>query len=87
VGKIAQWIYNGNLSLEYYNKQHKKRRGDDTFNFSAMDQVFQSSVEQLYKDDPEQRATLNRIANRFMNTPFNWPIPNVGDMLRSYIEA
>jgi hypothetical protein len=41
------------------------------FNFSAMDRVFQRSLEQLYKDDPEQRATLNRIVNHFMGTPFN----------------
>jgi serine/threonine protein kinase len=31
VGKIAQWIYSGNLSLEYYNKHHKEERGDDVF--------------------------------------------------------
>jgi hypothetical protein len=87
MGKIAQWIYNGNLSLEYYNKQYKEERGDDKFSFLAMDQTFQRSLEQLYKDDPEQRATLNQIVNRFMSTPFNWPVPNVGDTLRSYIEA
>jgi hypothetical protein len=28
-------------------------------------------------DDPEQRATLNRIVNRFMSAPFNSPVPNV----------
>jgi hypothetical protein len=87
VGKIAQWIYSGNLSLEYYNKQHKEERGDDTFSFLAMDQTFQRSLEQLYKDDPKQRATLNWIVNRFMNIPFNWPVPNVGNMLRSYTKA
>jgi hypothetical protein len=87
VGKIAQWIYGGNLSLEYYSKQHKEERGDDPFSFSTMDQTFQRSLEQLYKDDPQQRATLTRIVNRFMSTPFNWPIPNVGDTLRSYTEA
>jgi hypothetical protein len=52
-----------------------------------MDQTFQHSLEELYKDDPEQRATLNQIVNRFMNAPFNWPVPNVGDTLRSYTEA
>jgi hypothetical protein len=81
VGKIAQWIYNGNLSLEYYSKQHKEERGDELFNFSTTDQTFQCSLEQLYRDDPEQRATLNRIVNRFMSAPFNWPVPNVGNTL------
>jgi hypothetical protein len=81
VGKIAQWIYSGNLSLEYYNKHHKEERGDDTFSFSAMDQTFQRSLEQLYKDDLEQQATLNRIVNRFMGIPFSWPVPNVGNTL------
>jgi serine/threonine protein kinase len=83
VGRIAHWIYSGNLSLEYYNKQHKEERGDDTFSFSIMDQTFQRSLEQLYKDDPEQHATLNRIVNGFMHTPFNWQVPNVGDTLQS----
>jgi hypothetical protein len=87
LGKIAKWIYDGNLSLECYNKHYKEERGDDTFSFSTMDQTFQRSLEQLYKDDPEQRATLNRIVNRFMSAPFNWPVPNVGDTLRSYTEA
>jgi hypothetical protein len=87
VGKIAQWIYRGNFFLEYYSKQHKEERGDDIFNFLAMDQTFQRSLEQLYKDDPDQRATLNQIVNRFMNAPFNWPVSNVGDTLRSYTEA
>jgi hypothetical protein len=87
MGKIAQGIYGGNLFLEYYNKQYNEERGDDTFSFSAMDQVFQHSLKQLYKDDPEQRATLNRIVNCFMSTPFNWPVSNVGDTLRSYIGA
>jgi hypothetical protein len=81
VGKIAKWIYSGNLSLEYYSKQHKEERGNDTFSFSAMDQTFQRSLEQLYKDNLEQRATSNRIVNRFMSAPFNWPIPNIGDIL------
>jgi hypothetical protein len=31
--------------------------------------------------------TLNRIVNRFMSAPFNWPVPNVGDTLQSYTEA
>jgi hypothetical protein len=57
------------------------------FSHFAMDQVFQRSLEQLYKDDPDQRATLNWIVNCFMDTPFNWPVSNVGDTLRSYIEA
>jgi hypothetical protein len=81
VGKIAHWIYSGNLSLEYFNKQHKVDRGDDPFTFSATDQTFQRSLEQLFMDDPEQRATLNWIVNRFMSAPFNWPVPNVGDTL------
>jgi hypothetical protein len=84
---LKESLYSGNLSLEYYNKQHKEERGDDTFSFLAMDQTFQRSLEQLYKDDPKQRATLNWIVNRFMNIPFNWPVPNVGNMLRSYTKA
>jgi hypothetical protein len=54
VGRIAHSIYGGNLSLEYYSKQHKEERGDDPFSFSAMDQTFQRSLEQLFKDDPEK---------------------------------
>jgi hypothetical protein len=87
VGRIAYWIYDGNLSLEYFSKQHKVDRGDDPFTFSATDQTFKRSLEQLFTDDPEQRATLNWIVNRFMSAPFNWPVPNVGDTLRSYTEA
>ena len=49
--KIIQRIYSGNLFLEYYNKYHKEETRDDVFSFSAMDQVFQHSLEQLYKDD------------------------------------
>jgi serine/threonine protein kinase len=45
VGKIIQRIYGGNLFLEYYNKYHKEERRDDVFSFSAMDQVFQHSLE------------------------------------------
>jgi hypothetical protein len=41
------------------------------FSHFAMDQVFQHSLEQLYKDDPIQQANLNQIVNRFMGTPFN----------------
>jgi hypothetical protein len=37
VGKIAQWIYGGNLSLEYYNRYHKEERRDEVLSFSAMD--------------------------------------------------
>jgi hypothetical protein len=29
VGRIAHWIYGGNLSLKYFSKQHKVNRGDD----------------------------------------------------------
>ena len=85
--RIAHWIYGGNLSLEYFNKQHKEERGDDPFSFSATDQIFQRSLEQLFRDDPEQWATLNRIVNRIMSALFNWPVPKVGNTLRSYIEA
>jgi hypothetical protein len=42
VGRIAHWIYSGNLSLEYFNKQHKVDRGDESFTFSTMDQTFQT---------------------------------------------
>jgi hypothetical protein len=87
VGRIAHWIYDGNLSLEYFSKQHKVDRGDDPFTFSATDQTFKRSLEQLFMDDQEQRATLNRIVNRFMSAPFNWPVPNVGDTPQSYTEA
>jgi hypothetical protein len=87
MGRIAHWIYNGNLSLEYFSKQYKVDRGDDPFTFSATDQTFQRSLEQLFRDDPEQRVTLNQIVNRFMSAPFNWLVPNVGDILRLYTEA
>jgi hypothetical protein len=87
VGKIAQWIYGGNLSLAYYKKYVKEERAIDVYNHSSMDQYFQRSLEQVFKEDPEQRASLNRIVNHFMGTPFNWPIPNVGDTLQSYTEA
>jgi serine/threonine protein kinase len=52
VGRIAHWIYDGNLSLEYFSKQHKVDRGDDPFTFSATDQTFKHSLEQLFMDDP-----------------------------------
>jgi hypothetical protein len=57
------------------------------FSISEMDQVFQHSLEQLFRDDPTQRASLNRIVNFFMGTSFNWLLPNLGNMLRSYTEA
>ena len=38
MGRIAHWIYDGNLSLEYFSKQHKEERRDEPFSFSAMDQ-------------------------------------------------
>jgi hypothetical protein len=81
VDKISLWIYGGHLSLKYYNRYHKEESRDDVFNHSTMDQVFQHSLEQLYKDDPDQRATLNQIVNCFMDTPFNWLVPNIGNML------
>jgi hypothetical protein len=87
VGKIAQWIYGGNLFLEHYDKYIKEDRADDIYNHSIMNQLFQHSLEQLCKDDLDQRATLNRIMNRFKSTPFTWLVPNVGDTLRSYTEA
>ena len=77
--KIAHWIYSGNLSLEYFSKEHKEEKGDESFSFSAMYQTFQHSLEQLFRDNPEQRPTLNWIVNHFMSAPFNWPIPNIGD--------
>jgi hypothetical protein len=87
MGRIAYWIYSGNLSLEYFSKQHKIERGDDPFTFLATGETFQRSLEQLFTDDLEQQATLNRIVNHFMSAPFNSPVPNVGDTLRSYTEA
>jgi hypothetical protein len=87
MGRIVHWIYGGNLSLEYFSKQHKVDKRDDPFTFSTTDQTFQRSLEHLFMDDPEQRATLNRIVNRFMSAPFNWLVLNVGDTLRSYTEA
>jgi hypothetical protein len=82
VGKIAKEIYGGNLSTAYYNKYTKEDRADDVYNLSAMDQLFECSLEQLFREDLTQRASLNRIVNRFMGTPFNWLVPNVGDTLR-----
>jgi hypothetical protein len=87
VGKIAKLIYGGNLSTAYYNKYAKENRADNVFSISDMDQVFQLSLEQLSRDDPTQRASLNWIVNRFMGPPFNWPLPNIGNTLPSYTEA
>jgi hypothetical protein len=50
------------------------------YNPSAMHLFFKRSLEQLFKEDLEQRASLNRIVNRFMGSLFNWPVSNVGDM-------
>lgn len=87
VGRIAEKIYGGHLSLEYFSKQRKQDRGDEAFDASTMDLTFRRSLEQLFEPDPERRASLNRIVNRFMSAPFNWPVPNVGDTLRAYTEA
>jgi hypothetical protein len=87
VGKIALKIYGGNLSLDYFRKQERVERGDLKYDQATMHSVFERSLEQLSDSDPEQRASLTRIVNRFMNGPFNWPVPNVGDTLRSYTEA
>ena len=87
VGKIADWIYGGHLSAEYFSKQRKEARGDEAYDGSTMDQAFRRSLEQLFEPNPERRASLNRIVNRFMSAPFNWPVPNVGDTLRAYTEA
>jgi serine/threonine protein kinase len=35
VGRIAHWIYGGNLSLEYFSKQYKIDRRNDPFTFST----------------------------------------------------
>ena len=87
VGQIAYRIYGDNLSPEYFSKQRKEERGDDHFDAATMDLTFQRSLEQLFDPNPEQRPSLNRIVNRFMSGPFNCPVPNVGDTLRSYTEA
>jgi hypothetical protein len=87
VGRIAKQIYGSNLSTAYYNKYMRENRVDDVFSILEMDQVFQCSLEQLFRDDPTQRASLNRIVNRFMGTPFNWLLSNVGDTLHSYTET
>jgi hypothetical protein len=87
VGKIAKQIYGSNLSTAYYNKYARENKAHDVFSISDMDQVFQLSLEQLSRDDLTQQATLNRIVNRFMGPPFNWPLPNVDETLRSYTEA
>jgi Protein tyrosine and serine/threonine kinase len=87
VGQIAYRIYGGNLSAEYFSKQRKVERGDEHFDAATMDLTFRRSLEQLFDPNPEQRPSLNRIVNRFMSGPFNWPVPNVGDTLRSYTEA
>jgi hypothetical protein len=79
-GKIARAIY---LSLVYYNKYVKEERVDGMYIHVSMNQVFEVGLEQLFKEDPEQPASLNW----FMGTPFNWPVPNIGDTLRLYIAA
>jgi hypothetical protein len=81
VDKIAKAIYSGNLSLEYYNRYVKEDKADDVYSHASMNQVFKLSLEQLFKEDLEQRDSLNQIVNRYMGTPFNWLVPNVGDML------
>jgi hypothetical protein len=54
MGKIAKEINGGNLSITYYNKYVKENRADDVYNLSKMDQLFQYSLEQLFRDDPAQ---------------------------------
>jgi hypothetical protein len=57
------------------------------YSHALMNQVFQVSLEQLFKEIPKQQVSLTRIVNQFMDTPFNWLVPNIGNTLRSYIEA
>jgi hypothetical protein len=52
MGKIAKEIYGGNLSTAYYNKYARENRADDVFSILEIDQVFQRSLEQLFRDDP-----------------------------------
>jgi hypothetical protein len=65
----------------------KENRADDMYSHALMNQVFQVSLEQLFKEIPKQQVSLTRIVNQFMDTPFNWLVPNIGNTLRSYIEA
>jgi hypothetical protein len=63
VDKIAKTIYSGNLSLIYHIKEVKEKRANDMYNHVSMNQVFEVSLEQLFKENPDQRATLNQIFN------------------------
>jgi hypothetical protein len=59
----------------------KENRADDMYSHALMNQVFQVSLEQLFKEIPKQQVSLTRIVNQFMDTPFNWLVPNIGDTL------
>ena len=87
VDKISHWIYSSNLSLEYFSKQHKVNKGNDLFTFSATNQTFEHSLEQLFKNNPEQRATLNQTVNCFMSAPFNQACHNIRFWMQSSIRT
>jgi hypothetical protein len=44
-------------------KEVKEKRANDMYNHVSMNQVFEVSLEQLFKENPDQRATLNQIFN------------------------
>jgi hypothetical protein len=59
VGRIAHWIYDGDLSLEYYNKQHKLTKKREEMTRSASQQrikpsnvVWISYIETIQSKEP-----------------------------------
>jgi hypothetical protein len=81
VGKITRAIYGSNLFSVYYIRYLKDDKANDMYDHASMYQAFKVCLEQLFKEDLEQRASLNWIVNRFMGTPFNWLVLNVGNTL------
>ena len=77
MGKIARAIY---LSLVYYNRYVKEEKVDGMYVHASMNQVFEVGLEQLFKEDPKQPASLKW----FVGTHFSWPVPNIGDTSRLY---
>jgi hypothetical protein len=68
MGKITIAIYSGNLFLAYYNRYVKEERANDIYDCTSMNQLLEVSLEQLFKKDPKQRASLNWIVNQCMDT-------------------
>ena len=81
VDKFTKAIYSGNFLLAYYSRFVKEDMADDMYSHISMNQIFEVGLDQLSKEDLEQRAFLTQIMNWFMDTPFNWPVLNIGNTL------